>query len=551
MAVSDEPTRTVVVWCADWPAMAMERGDGRAVVVMRANRVVATNPLARALGVMAGMRRREAQRLCPRAELLDRDTEREARAYEPIVAALDDITPRIEITRPGSCLFPSRGPARYFGGDGPLAQEVARVVRGQLALPTAVGVGIADGAFGATLAARAAAELDGDAGAPGEPGAAPGDGTAPGVGPAIVVDVGETPQFLAPFPIDTLGRPELVEVLRRLGLTTLGSFGALPERDVLARFGSEGQRAQRLARGLDLRPPHLVDPPVDLDVVHEADPPIERVDQASFVAKMLADDLHERLGGRGLAAVAIIIEATTTDGQVIERRWRHDATLSSTAVAQRVRWQLDGWLTSTQGRRSRGAGALVRLRVRPTEVVADVGRQLGFWGGADAASIRARGGLARVQAVLGSDSVKVAEWKGGRAPGERYQLVPVDTVGVAADESFELAEPGPEPWPGSLPDPPPALVWSQPRPAEVVDDAGALVRIDRRGRRSGDPARLSIESGPWQPVVAWSGPWLVDERWWDAQGHRRRARFQVCTEAGAAHLVTLEAQRWWVEATYD
>ena len=380
---SDAPTRTVVVWCADWPAVALGRPVDRPVVVMFANRVVATNPLARALGVDLGVRRREAQRHCPEAELVERDADREARTFEPVVAALDDITPRIEIVRPGSCLFPARGPSRYFGGDAELADRLTRAVRRQLVIPTAVGVGIADGAFAATLAAKRSAGME-----------------AGGTDVSVIVPPGETPGFLAEFGVGALQQsgpssPDLVEVLVRLGITTLGSLSALAASDVVARFGAEGAEAHRLARGLDLRPPRLADPPVDLDVSHEPDPPLERVDQAAFVAKALADDLHERLGSRGLAAVAILIEATTTEGHTVERRWRHDGALSSTAVAQRVRWQLDGWLTSTQGRRSRGAGALARLRVRPTEVVPDVGRQMGFWGGADAASIRARRGHAR------------------------------------------------------------------------------------------------------------------------------------------------------------
>jgi len=525
----DIPTRTVVVWCADWAAVALGRPVDRPVVVMKANRVVATSAVARALGVDIGVRRREAQRHCPEAELVERDPEREARVFEPVVAALDAVTPRIEIVRPGTCLFPARGPSRYFGGDEPLAERLIATVKGEMVVPTAVGVGIADGAFAATLAARRSAGTD----------------------RAAVVLPGCTPEFLSTFGVRTLGHPELVDVLARLGLTTLGAFAALDPGDVVARFGTEGAAAHRLARGLDLRPPRLTDPPVDLDVEYLADPPLERVDQAAFVAKALADDLHERLGSRGLAAVAILIEATTTAGHVVERRWRHDGALSSTAVAQRVRWQLDGWITGTQGRRSLGAGALARLRVRPTEVVPDAGRQMGFWGGADAASIRARRGLARVQGVLGADAVMVAEWNGGRGPGEQYRLVSVDAVAVADDEAFDLAPTGPEPWPGKLPDPPPALVWKPPRRAEVVDEAGTMVRVDRRGACSGVPARLSVESTSWQPIVAWAGPWMTDERWWDALAHRRRARFQVRTADGDAHLVTLESQRWWVEATYD
>ena len=51
-------------------------------------------------------------------------------------------------------------------------------------------------------------------------------------------------------------------------------------------------------------------------------------------------------------------------------------------------------------------------------------------------------------------------------------------------------------------------------------------------------------------VVAWAGPWIVDERWWDLTGRRRVARLQVVCDDGAAHLVIAEHQRWWLLAAY-
>jgi protein ImuB len=57
-------------------------------------------------------------------------------------------------------------------------------------------------------------------------------------------------------------------------------------------------------------------------------------------------------------------------------------------------------------------------------------------------------------------------------------------------------------------------------------------------------------AGP-KRVVAWAGPWPVEERWWDPAGHRRRARVQVLDDTGTAHLLAVEGGRWWLEATYD
>jgi protein ImuB len=42
----------------------------------------------------------------------------------------------------------------------------------------------------------------------------------------------------------------------------------------------------------------------------------------------------------------------------------------------------------------------------------------------------------------------------------------------------------------------------------------------------------------------------VDERWWTA-APRRRARWQVVTTDGRAHLLGIEDGRWHVQATYE
>ncbi len=51
-------------------------------------------------------------------------------------------------------------------------------------------------------------------------------------------------------------------------------------------------------------------------------------------------------------------------------------------------------------------------------------------------------------------------------------------------------------------------------------------------------------------VEAWAGPWVLEERWWDAVRARRTARFQVLTASGRAWLVAIERQRWWLLGEY-
>ncbi len=522
--------RTLVLCCPEWSVVAAGAVPDQALAVVHANRVIASSPAARLEGVTPGLRRREAQGRCPGLEVVAADPARDARAFEPLAVALDVLTPRIEMTRPGTIAFATHGPSRYFGGDDALIERVVALAtevlgpRVDVAGPPVVGV--ADSAFAAELAARCAEVVQ-----------------------ARVIPQGGTAEFLAPMPTSAfpviepeLGFDDLVDLLSRLGVRTLGKLAALPASDVAARFGPLGALAHRLANGRDGR---LLDErpvPPDLAVSAELDPPAERVDHAAFVAKALADELQERLDTRGLACTRIAIEAETEHGEHLVRLWRHEGGLTPAAVAERARWQLDGWLHSTQ----RPTSGITLLRLVPDEVGAARGHQMGFWGGRTLADERAARVLARVQGLLGVDAVSLPEVRGGRSPGEHVALVP---VGLA--EPGRMMAPAPDaPWPGRVPSPLPAAVHAARRPVDVRDRHGVPVVVSGRGLLSCPPATIESK-GRAEAVTAWSGPWVFDERWWAAEERRRQARMQIVTASGTAHLLVLEQRRWWIEATYD
>src|SRR5262245_29749503 len=158
--------RTCCVWCPDWPVVAARRRDpelrGVPVVVLERvgsrQLVRAASADARAEGVTRGMRRREAEARCGELVGVDADEALEARAFEIVARAVETLTPRVVLDRPGLCAFPTRGPSRYFGGDAALGARVQEVVAAALGVESApdVRVGIADGAFAAQLAARRA-----------------------------------------------------------------------------------------------------------------------------------------------------------------------------------------------------------------------------------------------------------------------------------------------------------------------------------------------------------------------------------------------------------
>lgn len=564
--LADTPIRTVVVHCPDWPVAAAGAGPDEPAAVFHANRVVAATATARAEGVVPGLRRREAQGRCPGLAVHDHDPARDARAFEPVAAALATLTPRVEVTRPGTCSFASRGPSRYHGGDAALAERAEAVTRGAVAGRAGVRVGVADGPFAALLAAVGRAPVR-------EP-----------TGPVKVVAPGESAAFLAPLPVTVLAEwagaagggsepgdagsteiVELVDVLGRLGLHTLGVFAAIPAGQVLGRFGPTGVAAHRLAAGFDPRPLSTRPIPPELTVAAEIEPPAERVDRVAFVARALADELLGRLHHDGLACARLLVVAETEHGERLERCWRTDTgfgTAGVGAVADRVRWQLDGWLSGPPA--VRPTSGVTRLTLAPEELVTAGSRQPGFWGGAAGAGERVVRSVARVSGLLGLGAVCVPELRGGRDPAGQVRLVPASAVDL--DESRQATIPAHHlPWPGRLPSPTPTMVRAAvPRggpdqagagadglgstAADVLDAGGQVVGVDGRGTLSAPPAMVQI-AGRRQAVVAWAGPWPADERWWDSEHHRRRARLQVTTDDTACLLVR-EDGRWWLEAVY-
>ncbi|HEX4222040.1 MAG TPA: DNA polymerase Y family protein, partial [Pseudonocardiaceae bacterium] len=118
----------LVVWCPDWPVVAAAADASvppqAPVAVVLANRVLACSATARARGVRRGMRRREAQSSCTELQVFVADPDRDARSFEPVAAAVEELSPGVEIIRPGLVAVPARGPAGYFDGEQGAAERL-------------------------------------------------------------------------------------------------------------------------------------------------------------------------------------------------------------------------------------------------------------------------------------------------------------------------------------------------------------------------------------------------------------------------------------------
>jgi protein ImuB len=556
-------TRMVTVWCPDWPVVAAGCPGDVAAAVMRAHRVVARTPAAADEGIVIGQRRRQAQQRCPNIVLVDDDPARDAREFEPIVRAIADVAPRVDVVEPGWLSVSALGPSRYFGGDASMAAHLRDLAvdaansggsESVAAGAVPVGVGVADGRFASSVAARLSVRRQ-------EP---------------VVVLPGDSPDFCAPLPIGWLQTldevdGDLVDLFGRLGLRRLGDIAALEPSDVLGRFGPVGMHAHRLASGVDVRPANTTDPAPERRLDRVLDDPAAHTDAVVFVAKQLADELAARLRSEGRVCTRLVVSLETEHGERSERSWYRSAGMSGSAMVERVRWQLDAWVNLPRGSAHEITGGVTRVRLAPEEVRADDGHQLGLWGGQSDDDRRAIRAIARLTTLTSETAVTVPVWKGGRLPSDRYRWMPATLVdldqrerAVSHGSTAAGLDGASGPWPGCLPAPSPATVFNEPLPLDVLDTDGRVVRVSGRGMLSADPAQIRLllgsdsegwRRGPVRSIRAWAGPWPVDQHWWEPDRHRRLARFQMVVDdeqaVERAHLVVAEHQRWFLAATYD
>lgn len=548
--------RVAVLWCPDWPVTAASAaaglGSDAAVALIVKGVVFASSASARAEGVVRGLRLREAQARMPALELVDYDPALDNRMFEPVIEAMEQLVPAVQVLRPGVCAVRIRGVARFYGGERPAGLFLCGVANEAGA--RGARIGIADGVFTAEQAARGTSAAD----------------------PLAIVAEGGSAAFLDPLSIGLLDDRQLaasaagsdevgiVTLLRRLGILTLGDLARLGVDDVFSRFGALGSRMHALAGGRDSWPLIPRTPPRELAVSVDFEPALYRVDQVAFGVRASADRFIAGITAAGLVTTAIRVQLDSESGEVSERIWAHPNSFDPGDVVDRVRWQLQGTGTADAGLSS----GVTRVQIAPQAVDAIGNHESGLWGsGSDE---RIHHGLSRVQSMLGHGGVLMPTIGGGRTLSDRQQVVPW------GDRPIGLRATDP-PWPGQLPTPLPGTVFSPRHPVHVFSGDDRPVSVDERGAVSAPPVRFwaaqgtneqtSSEQTPSGPgpsrqsssrqnsdgvhaIAAWAGPWPIDERWWSDDA-RTAWRFQAVDDGGCAWLLVLDANGWWLEARYD
>ncbi len=563
--------------------------DGSPVAVLSGGRVLEVSPEAARAGVSAGMTPRQAHSTLPSVATVEIDEELSMRAFVPIVRALFDVTPFVQIDRPGRLFFPLKGVLGFYDSSRALAERVldslpsSGVLAPRADTVPSVGIGMAPSRFASFLAALGAARASG----------------------WMVLDEPEPARrFLAALPVEVLGYavepddPHEIDVWHLLGIRTLGDLAGLDPESLSDRFGTWAVKAWELANGRDPEPPLPADPPRGLAASRHFDPPLRDFERLLFACGELGVELGAALAREALTCKYLRLDVVEQAGRTTSLAWRVDTSVE--AAARSCRWHLESLSVSSP---------VTDLRLSPLDTVPMHGTQLameGLLGGGlsgEAQWDEARRVVVRAEAILGEEAAYLVDPElsgpaGGRLPHEEAGLVALSLFerppSLPSSRSIppRSRAPGSSPGacgtrgmspPGALPLPYPVSVFeveitrdasrvqatsetasgrrraSSTPPRLLVGKPSRAVTLERRSRpvvvRRGPRRTDPPESVDGLPVVQAAGPWSYLLRWWDERRSFRGEMWQVVLEEAGSLSGRLifrgEDGLWYVYGAYD
>jgi impB/mucB/samB family len=469
-----------------------------ALVVGRGNRarVRMADEAALEAGVRPGLHTVARARACVadlRVQAWDDDLY--DRAQEDLAARLLEHTPAVTRAGLGRFWFDAAGQER-LGGEEALTHRLHQTT--VEAGYTTARVTVA----GSVVAAEAAGRLPGEPVSIIPPGAASGG------------DAGVDAEFLAFLPLELLPLdPDLHEVLKTMGLQTVGELAALPATSLELRFGAAGLAAWDLARGIDPRGPLTCGGPSARLVELALEPPAQTLDALVFGARAALVTLLRTLKAQGSQVARLrlhfkldgvhastsreagLSRPTTRLGPLVEicRAVLERLTLPAPVVALGV--EVIEKVQAVRGEQ----GALFQSRFRDPEAL--------------------EAALSRIRARCGTDSVA--------------RPLPVDdhrreSQGTWVAEGLTLLDAPPAPPP--LPEP--AVRAALPTALRLLETPEG-VRV-----RESDGVPMSVQlDRRWHTLATASPVRRLSGGWWNDTGHLRRDHL-VTTTGGARLLLS-------------
>ena len=292
----DDPT------LADKPLIV---GGGRRGVVSTACYI------ARTYGVRSAMPMFKALALCPQATVVRPDMQKYVEVGREVRRRMLELTPVVEPLSIDEAFLDLSGTERLHG-----MSPARALVRFARKVEDEIGITVSVGLSANKFLAKIASDLDKPRG-------------------FSVLGAREAPAFLAPRLVGFIwgiGKAS-EERLRGDGFVTIADLQRAEETDLMRRYGLEGQRLSRLARGLDTRKviPEREAKTVSAETTFERD--IAELHPLERRLWLLSEKVSRRLKAKGIAGTTVTVKLKTADFRL---RTRAATLANATALAETI-----------------------------------------------------------------------------------------------------------------------------------------------------------------------------------------------------------------------
>ena len=267
--------------------------------------------VARTFGVRSAMPMFEARRLCPHASVVRPDMEKYARVGRQVRELMFKLTPLVEPVSIDEAFMDLSGTARLHGMS-PAKALASFAGEVETSLGITVSIGLSCNKF----LAKIASDLDKPRG-------------------FAVLGGTEAAAFLAPKPVTLIfGVGKMAQQrLARDGLRTIGDLQRASESELRRRYGVEGARLARLARGLDDRQVRAEREAKSISAETTFDHDIADFRPLELRLWRLAEKVSARLKTNALAGSTVTLKLKTADFRI---RTRAQSLSHPTQLASRI-----------------------------------------------------------------------------------------------------------------------------------------------------------------------------------------------------------------------
>jgi len=320
---------------------------------------------------------------------------------------------------------------------------------------------------------------------------------------------------------------EILTILHKWGIHTLGKLAALDKEQLGARLGPKAVRMWERASGQFNRVLKLVRPPESFAETFEFENEIETAQPLLFILRRFLEQLAIRLGAIYLVTKELALQITFTDKKIYERVFKIPQPTNDADLLFRMLH------THLENFKSEHAIIAVSLEAHPTKPVRE---QFGLFETTLRNSHQLSETLARLIAVLGADRVGTPVLEETHRP-DAFRLEPFTWAVESAVPSGKNRQSGSDSH--ALRTAHATLALRRFRPA-----VSASVFLDKD--RAAHVRSADIRGN----VIAQRGPYLISGNWWDEKSWAR-AEWDLEMENGELVRAHQSEGTWKVDGIYD